>query len=203
MVRNSRNLMTPDDQKALSEIDALRKDWYERVFTAIEKLDVGLDGLASEARKIREEVKTYADSGDEKIEGRINQRLDDFLAKLNAIETAATDGVDKIREDIKDDKLSDKRGRRWIIGLALTTVLALTFATGGYFIAVEVVTERLSAVTKQQDINTAWHLEHHDKVENSFINSVRNKEEIERMENDHLIFEEEHEELEEQVNKLK
>ena len=70
-----------------------------------------------------------------------------------------------IRVELGDDKKTELSGRRWVIGLAVSTFVVLLLSIGGYFVAIDVITERVFSIKEQVGTNTAWFVEHHDKIE--------------------------------------
>jgi hypothetical protein len=133
--------MMVSDEQQLSEVEALRKDWYERVYNTIEKLDGSVAVLSKEVSELKGDLKEYCNTGDEKLEKKLTTRIEALTTKLDA---------DKLTEGI-----DNKKAKRHLQGLILLAAISVISAVGGYFITTAVNKYRITAVeTSYQKILT-------------------------------------------------
>ena len=125
--------------------------------------------------KLRDDLHKYSDTADAKIERRLDEKFEALLINMDNVKADAYDDVRELRDDIKEQRKSDVKGRRWLIAIVLSLAMAAMSAVGGYFISVDVLSTRVDALFKDQSDSKEWQLTHHDKIELGFEKSKTNE----------------------------
>jgi len=147
----------------------------------------------------KEELKRYIDARNEKIESKLNEKVDAVLIRIDTARADAYDDVKELRDDIKEQRDNDNKGRRWFIAIVLGLTMSAVTAVGGYFISTEVISTKVDTLAsahtryetwhKDHEVkNDAWHAAHHDKIERSSINADDNKQNILQLRQDFRTY---------------
>ena len=165
--------MIADDQQ-ISEVESLRKDWYERVYNALEKFDDRLNDLSKQVSELRDELKEYAKSSDDKIEEKLLGKIEDLGSKITKAEER--------KEEI------NRSGKRWLIGTVLILLLSAMGTVGGYFITTAVLSTKVTVVEAAHKELGDWQKLHHDKIEGANTASDRNTTDIYELREDFRTY---------------
>ena len=154
------------DNRQITEVESLRKDWYERVYSAIEKLDHGINQIAKDQLKAKEEIKAYSKSEDDVVEKRLSARIEELSIKLDGKES------------------TNITGRRWLITLIVTICLSFFGVIGGYFITTAILSTKLGSLEKSVTELNNWKNQNHEKISVAVTAAQRNTEELKQLRED-------------------
>ena len=152
------------DEQNLTEVDALRKDWYERVFNTIEKLDGNVNALSKDLNTLKDDLKEYVKTGDEKLENKLRKKIDTLSDKIDA--------------DKKTEQTAATTGKRWLIGLVFIASLSVAGNLIGYVITTRINSHSIETISKEHKEIKDWQKEKNDRIEHGFIKSARNEKDI-------------------------